>query len=86
MGNWISVDDNLPEKDNCYVLVACWGGNVDKTFFSRDRNVHKFSGNMYSRKQQGKNSGYFELSHQYGYKVTHWQPLPEAPEEVRNVY
>ena len=86
MDNWISVDERLPEEDCCYVLVTCWGGNVDKTFFSRNRQYHKFSGDMYSRKRLGKNSGYFELSHKYGYKVTHWQPLPKAPAEVCDVY
>ena len=73
---WISVDERLPDSDNCYVLVLCEGGNVDKTFFSLNRDFHRRAGNSYSRKDQGKLSGYFELSHKYGYKITHWLPLP----------
>lgn len=74
---WISVDERLPEFGHGYVLVLCDGGNVDKTFFSANREFHKRAGGSYSRKDQGKQSGYFELSHKYGYKITHWKLLPE---------
>lgn len=79
--NWISVKDRLPDKDNIYVLVACEGGNVDITFYSSTRELLSIYGNSYSRKSQGKESGYFKLSYEYGYKITHWMPRPEAPKE-----
>ena len=78
---WISVDDKLPDEDFCYVLVACEGGKIDVTFYSEDRELLKNYGNSYSRKCQGKLSGYFSLSHAYGYEITHWMPLPEPPAE-----
>jgi len=81
---WISVKDRLPvfELKAGYVLVACDGGNVDKSFFCENRDyllALKTSGS-YSRKSQGKLSGLFEISHRYGYRITHWMPLPAAPE------
>ncbi len=84
MSEWISVEDSLPEfKYACgYVLVACEGGNVDKSFFNMDREylASARDAGSYSRKLQGKASGYFEISHRYGYKITHWMPLPEPPQ------
>jgi hypothetical protein len=84
MSEWISVEDRLPEfaHDAGYVLVACEGGNVDKSFFCANREYLsnlKTSGS-YSRKAQGKLSGFFEIAHRYGYKITHWMPLPQPPE------
>lgn len=81
MSEWISVNDRLPEHDHCYVLFASQGGHVSSTFYSVDRAGLKRFGNSYSRSTQGKNSGFFEASHQYGYKVTHWMPLPSPPED-----
>lgn len=81
MSEWISVGDRLPNFDAGYVLVACEGGNVDKSFFCKNREYLanlKTSGS-YSRKSQGKESGFFEISHSYGYRITHWMPLPDAP-------
>jgi hypothetical protein len=80
MSEWISVEDRLPEKDQCYVIVACEGGYVDKTFYSKNREFFWLrAAGSYSRRKQGKASGYFQLSHEYGYKITHWMPLPEPP-------
>ena len=83
MSEWISVEERLPDfkHGSGYVLVACDGGNVDKSFFTMNReylSTLKTSG-RYSRSRQGKQSGYFEVSHSYGYKITHWMPLPDAP-------
>jgi hypothetical protein len=81
---WISVKDRLPEFEGGagYVLVSCDGGCVDKSFFTLNRDYLSSSktAGSYSRKYQGKESGYFEISHRYGYKITHWMPLPPAPE------
>ena len=81
--DWVSVDDRLPDSD-CYVIVYCDGGNVTKSFFTTDREYLRLSRNSrYTRKAYGKNSGYFAISHDDGYKVTHWQPLPQPPSEVQ---
>ena len=79
MSEWVDVDERLPDFQYGYVLVHCSGGNIDKTFFCKDREYLRNSGNAYSRKVQGKNSGNFELAYKYGYKITHWMLLPEKP-------
>lgn len=76
---WIAVGDRLPDMPSGYVLVHCEGGNITNDFFCRNREFHRHAGKHYSRKVQGKESGYFQCSHRYGYRVTHWQPLPPAP-------
>lgn len=78
---WVSVDDELPEGSMAHVLVFCEGGNIDKSFYCTDREFLSkgLSSGCYSRKKHGKNSGYFDLSHKHGYKITHWMPLPEPP-------
>ena len=81
--DWISLDERLPE-DNCYVLVYCCGGNIGKSFFTYNRKYLAKRDTFYSRKTYGKNSGYFAISHDEGYKVTHWQPLLNPPSEVQD--
>lgn len=77
---WISVDERLPEE-NCHVLVACEGGNVAATFYAIDHSFFDHAhGHKLSRKKHGKYSKHFELARQYGYRITHWMPLPPAPE------
>lgn len=80
MSDWIKVEDALPD-DNSHVLVSCVGGLVTVSFFSLNREFLKRYGNGYSRSRLGKNSGYFEISHQHGYQITHWQPRPAPPTE-----
>lgn len=78
---WVSVDDRLPEGDYNHVLVACEGGYIGRSFYCTDKDFLRSSksAGCYSRKAHGKNSGFFDLSHQSGYKITHWQPLPLPP-------
>ena len=77
---WISVEERLPEE-NCHVLVACGGGNVATTFYATDHSFFNHAhGYKLSRKVHGKYSKHFELARQYRYKITHWMPLPPAPE------
>lgn len=77
---WISVQERLPEE-NCHVLVACEGGNVATTFYAIDHSFFDHAhGYKLSRKVHGKYSKHFELARQYGYKITHWMPLPPVPE------
>lgn len=81
MEDWTDVNTELPKEDNCYVLVACEGGNVSESFYSTNRDFLKCEGSSYSRKVQGKNSGFFALCHKYGYKITHWMNKPKHPKE-----
>lgn len=83
MSEWIKCSDRLPE-DNSHVLISATGGNVDISFFSRNREFLKRYGNGYSRSRLGKDSGYFEISHRYGYQVTHWQPRPAPAAEDKS--
>ena len=79
MSEWISVEDRLPEH-SCHVLVACNGGNVDATFYCEDASFFDFRyGNILNRKHHGKWSKHFQLARGYGYRITHWMPLPEPP-------
>jgi hypothetical protein len=79
---WISVEDRLPDSDYQNVLVFCHGGKIQTTKFHSDRFAFKWpKSNCYTRASLGKLSGHFMLSHDSGYKVTHWMPLPEPPKE-----
>lgn len=80
MSDWIKVEDELPEN-NTHVLVSCAGGNVDISFFCLNREFLRGAGNSYSRSRLGKPSGFFQISHQYGYQITHWQPRPAPATE-----
>jgi len=80
MSEWIKVVDRLPETQG-YVLVATDTGLVDATFYSPNREFLRRSGS-YSRKSQGKESGYFELAYKGGYRITHWMRLPSHPEGI----
>ena len=87
MGDWISVDDRLPEHGQHVLVwsdVDCFIGIGD------DENGALRIGDCVFRSEHDKRydrnqwKGRFDGSYFIG--VTHWQPLPEAPEEVRNVY
>jgi len=79
MSEWIAVAERLPDFPSGYVLVHCEGGMVDSDFYCENRDfLHRY-GNRYTRKRQGKLSGYFRSAHEYGYTITHWMPLPAAP-------
>lgn len=84
MSEWIDTDEKMPESDD-YYLVACKGGHVTLSYYLKDRvrakdifcGINKFS--SYTRKEQGKASAHFEISHRYGYKIEYWMPLPKHP-------
>lgn len=84
MINWKDVNEELPETHR-YVLVACAGGNVEKTFydpqFTHFDLVYGDKSN-YNRKYLGKYSRHFDLTHKYGYKIMFWAEIPEPPSEV----
>ena len=77
--NWIDVNEARPEG-SCFVLVACEGGNVATTFYCENPEYFDYAyGRKLSRKVHGKWSKHFDLARAYGYKITHWAPLPKAP-------
>lgn len=76
---WISVEERLPEFDTGYVLMAASSGLVTTTLYCA-------GGAHYFKKYNAGNkaSESFEHAAKYGYTVTHWMPLPEAPKGARN--
>lgn len=79
-GEWISVEDRLPEKDGkfSYRCLACldWGDNkmvVEGVFCYESFSKYK-AGEWYCIKDLG--------SEPQRYFITHWMPLPEPPKGV----
>ena len=81
--DWVSVDsNNFPDSQCVNVWVYCEGGHIAKTLY-QECAFNYLKDSLYTRKQCGKNSRYFEISHLYGYKVTHFMPfiLPTQPQK-----
>jgi len=76
MSSWIKVEDELPPL-NTYCLAHSKGGNIDKSFFSNE--VHYADEGQYFKPTNTPSDG-FRLARRYGYVITHWMPIPEAPE------
>lgn len=81
MSDWIKVEDRLPETQ-CHLLVATSTGLVESTFYTPNREFFRLSGSSYSRKTQGKESGYFEIAYKRGYRIIHWMWLPSHPDDI----
>jgi len=85
---WIPLSERLPDEDYGYFLVTrkYWNDgdpHVCYSFYIKDRDMAKREhANGYSRKYQGKDSIHFERS-RYGFVITHWMPLPAAPEQQK---
>ena len=83
---WIPVSERLPDENYCYFLVVrkYWNEGQPRvcySFYIKDRDMAKKEhANGYSRKRQGKDSIHFECS-RGGFIITHWMPLPKAPEQ-----
>lgn len=79
---WIDINTKQPQTG--YVLVACDGGNIATTFFCDKAEF--FDGMLdtvkLDRKTFGKWSKHFELARRFGYKITHWMPLPAPPKST----
>ena len=79
---WVDVNTERPPETG-YYMVACEGGNVDKTFYCDY--IPYFEGGRCSshpptRKACGKYGKYFALAWESGYRITHWLPVPQHPE------
>ena len=76
-------DSTLPQVDYGYFLVTLeyYGGGgrrtVDKSFYTKDREMAKQTHGLYSRKYQGKQSVHFRAAGTT-YRVLAWMEIPEA--------
>ena len=83
---WNIIDENdsstLPQVDYGYFLVTleyyAGGGvrTVDKSFYTKDREVAKKHHGAYSRKHQGKYSVHFDKS-ETTFRVIAWMEIPQ---------
>ena len=73
-GAWVDVNERRPEK-MCHVLCATDSGYVDVSFFDPTAKLDELK---LGRKCCGKWGRYFDLCKR-GYKITHWMPMPKAP-------
>ena len=64
MSEWISVKDKLPEKTGAYLVIRDYGHK------SKPICVQHYTAHL-------KITGFVE---NHDNKITHWQPLPEAPD------
>ena len=87
---WNVIDENdhtsLPQVDFGYFLVTLqyYDGTgirtVDKSFYTKDRELAKKHHGAYSRKHQGKQSVHFEKSGSC-FRVLAWMEIPKPFEE-----
>ena len=81
MNKWISVKDRFPDKNGRYLCYY-------KTIFGSGMEVYDFATNLeqidkydFYRKNR---CGWYVFESDYGFcecvAITHWMPLPEAPE------
>ena len=75
-GAWVDVNERRPEK-MCHVLCATDSGYVDVSFFDPTAKLDELK---LGRKCCGKWGRYFDLCKR-GYKITHWMPMPKAPND-----
>lgn len=75
ISDWISVEERLPEKITNKVLVYCKNGYIGFGHYENFRGVEDWY-NL----ENGKPFREWDLEDCETYEVTHWMPLPEAPE------
>ena len=82
MAEWISVKERLPDKDGKYLCYCDYG-------YSASMDVYSFAKNLYEVDDCDfwgeKRAGWYYYDSEYGYcetsSVTHWMPLPDAPQK-----
>jgi hypothetical protein len=80
MSEWIAVGDRLPSEQG-RVIISTSTGLIETTLYSENREFLRRQGS-FSRKTQGKESGYFQIAYWSGYRITHWMPLPDLPDGI----
>lgn len=82
MAEWISVEERMPALDTEVLVFAVglpeWGYEGKTTMAIAYRFTYRF---WSSGKEYEQWSTPWEYFHK-DYKITHWMPLPEPPEEV----
>lgn len=84
---WISVENRLPSGNGDYLVVKTLRGSrtpsIDVLSFAQD--LHKLGYIDFSEPQYKGRTGWYDYDSDIGYYdvdgVTHWQPLPDLPEE-----
>ena len=71
---WISVDDELPDKDGCYIVTACDEGCScgDGIWYDTVVIEAEYYKGEWSWNENGTEYDITDL-------VTHWQPMPQPP-------
>lgn len=83
-GEWISVEDRLPDGDNhyeVYLIVARWIGGMEKKHGADGPHVDtcRF---LHHKKLWIRDTGDEEVfEYHEDLVITHWMPLPEPPEK-----
>ena len=76
---WIDVNDRLPEHLAIDVLICTSSGLVTSTFYCVDKNYFNLSCGEKLVGETDEVSAHFRHAREYGYRVTHWMPLPLPP-------
>ena len=76
---WVDVNDRLPGHPATYVLVCMSSGLVLSTFYCVDKHFFNPCCGEELIGDTDEVSAHFRHAREYGYKVTHWMPLPEPP-------
>lgn len=83
---WISVEDKLPETepntDGVVCAVVCSLGNVYRARYMHDVDIGVDT-KYWSEFAVGYNGKEYE-HYEINAKISHWQPLPDAPQEPAN--
>lgn len=83
---WISVEDKLPETepntDGVVCAVVCSLGNVYRARYMHDVDIGVDTKywSEFTVGYNGKEHEHYEINA----KITHWMPLPDAPQEPAN--